>query len=367
MAKQKITIDAAALVAALNNTATARNPEICDSALIEAASGKVRITTTDTQTTIRHTLGYEGDGELVAAARVDDLRAALTGITGPIDFTLDGDTLLVSQARRRFRFMQRPDQPLPGSFPVEEYPHMAPLEFDTEKLRGAISRVVYASARNDVRYYLNGVALTQGQVAATNGLMLSLEMGPSYDEDLILPIRAMPVLLDALAQDCRAYTAAKHEGDAAVEFVLQSDVLEVRTGLVDGKYPTMWEKWPNEAAKCKAGITFGADDLALALKRVRWDAGKYERVDLAYNDGLLRISVPDSSTYEEIDATPVQDGHPTVEPLRASALHLLPILENNKGKRLAWGQNANDSQQLLVAIEGEGYSTNINYFAAVRV
>jgi len=373
MAKKKTTgnavqVDAAALLAALNNSATGRNPPITESALLQAADGRLVVTTTDTETTMRHTLACEG-GTVEAVANVAQLRAALTGVAGAVLLDVDGSVLTVSQAGRRYRFIQpeHGGQGVASIFPIDDSPVLTPLEIDPKALADAMAAVQFASGAIPTPPTPAVVALVGGDVVATNAVILSLATNAAGvdDVELLLPIKSVPKLLDVLAQDdCTVHTAANSATEKAVEIVAASPVLEVRALLYTHSFPRFGTAWPKEVRDCAGVVVFSVDELAATLTRLRAFAPDNGWLDVDTTDDVLHITTPDGGTFEDVAFTRLDDV-PPIAMTRISLHYMLAVLNNNKGKQMQWGQNsANEVQLLEITNNNQG---RYNYVMPVRV
>ena len=151
------------------------------------------------------------------------------------------------------------------------------MNFEIPKLAW-LKAVMLAAAKKDVRYYLNGVMVRNGEMAATNGhmaLMVKSE-GIKSDGEYIIDNGTLK----------RVVTSHKGiKGDNRVEVidgVVTSGNRKVHITLVDGKFPDVNRVIPQETSGEIAH--FNAEYL-LACQKANGEflGGKYHWVKLQHN------------------------------------------------------------------------------------
>ncbi len=189
-------------------------------ALLEAGSGFVTVTTTDSQTlTAVRVAAYLPEGFIVAAD-ADRLKAVMLGIDGDVTVELSDNRLTLSTGpRRRFSIPVLPAE----HFPRFEQATEEAVQVDAAELRAAVSLVRYAAADNDVRVYFNGVIIGRGRVSASNGHRFAtapLSENNLPEKEIIVPKAAIAPLLAALEQ----------EGSRVWVLRQKADVIALRAG-----------------------------------------------------------------------------------------------------------------------------------------
>ena len=159
---------------------------------------------------------------------------------------LDDDRLSLSAGRSRFKVQTIPA----SSFPAFTASAYGPaVTIGAAKLARAIAAVSHAMAKQDVRYYLNGLLLTLdadgGRVVASDGHRLSTAMfegEPDWSPvSVILPRKAVIELSKMLSSGGDA--SFRHAANA-VEFGLEAATFS--TKLIEGKFPDWQRVFPHD-------------------------------------------------------------------------------------------------------------------------
>ena len=151
------------------------------------------------------------------------------------------------------------------------------MNFEIPKLAW-IKAVMLAAAKNDIRYYLNGVMVRNGEMAATNGHMVLMVKSESIksDGEYIIDNGTLKMLL----------TAHKGiKGDTRIEVVDSVAITgnsKISITPVDGKFPDVNRVIPQEPSGEIAH--FNAEYL-LACQKANGEflGGKYHWVKLQHN------------------------------------------------------------------------------------
>jgi len=269
---------------------------------LHLANGVLTLTGTDTEIEIQTRVPVEkGEaGETtVSAHKLQALCRALPG-SATILARLDGQRLLVQSHRGRYQLATL-DPNLFPSFRLGD--DAESIKLPADGLRRLLQTVVYAAARDDVRYYLNGVLLEIAgnilRAVASDGHRLAVDTQHLADpvaveRRVILPRRTVDVLLQLLPD----------EGDVDLTLtnsaarIVMGDVM-LSTRLVEGRYPDWRRAVPQDE---QASMTVAAEDLAAAVTRVSTLAHPDHRaMRLEFVDDRLRISAdnPDQEHAEE--------------------------------------------------------------------
>ena len=141
-------------------------------------------------------------------------------------------------------------------------------------LKSMLSKVIYACARGDVRYYLNSVNLSEidGNLAmvATNGHILSAVRGTvAVPEKLnmLVPVEVADVLPAMVDDDDDIQVLLVGAKDEQSGFGIRTKLFELKTPLLQGVFPD-WKKVMPERAERQV-ISTNAKSLAVAIERVK--------------------------------------------------------------------------------------------------
>jgi DNA polymerase III subunit beta len=194
----------------------------------------------------------------------------------------------------------------PSDFPVFNPPGADAAVFiiPKDEARRLVRRVAFAISKEETRYYLNGVYLTndKGQLCtvATDGYRLSkatVAVDPGTMSSVILPAKAIAAL-DQLARG----------GDVTVRVTQQrvelvADDRRVVSKLIDATFPDYARLLP---ATSNNSVTVEAEALLSAARRLNaiLEAGAKDRaVGLSWDDGKFSVSLPreDDAGVEEVE------------------------------------------------------------------
>ncbi len=209
--------------------------------LINISPQEIRLTTTDMEVELSEAIpGEFGEtGEITVPARkLLDICRTLPE-AAEIALTVEDERVNVASGRSRFSLL---------SLPAQEFPRVEPGQTDVSfslsqaVFKSLLERTAFAMARQDVRYYLNGVLLEaeagQLRAVATDGHRLALcEVDITFPAEekkqLIMPRKGVMELLRLL-----------HDSEDEVEIVMSGNHIRIVRGdliftskLIDGKYP----------------------------------------------------------------------------------------------------------------------------------
>ncbi|HHO69245.1 MAG TPA: DNA polymerase III subunit beta [Gammaproteobacteria bacterium] len=263
--------------------------------------GALTVTGTDAEIEIRATTPVERGEDGAVTVPAQKLQALVRALpeNATVLARLDGDRLRLQSHRGRYQL---------ATLPADQFPEAA-LDGDTfalrlpaAALRRLLETVVYAAARNDVRYYLNGVLLELAggrlTAVASDGHWLAAAwaaLPAGGERRAILPRRAVEILSRLLPDDGEVPLRLT---DRAARIEL--DGVVVTTRLIEGRYPE-WRRAVPETRQ--AELTLEAQDLADAVARVDVLAhADHHAMMLAWDDGRLRIQArnPDQEQAQEM-------------------------------------------------------------------
>lgn len=130
---------------------------ILQNVLLNLSGGQLLLTGTDLETQLQHVLPVDAPIDGVITVPADRLLAIVRAWPAfDVSVRLDEDRLRLTGGRSRFQL---------ATLPAEQFPAFdagafgEPMMMEAGPLATALDRVAYAMARQDVRYYLNGLLL----------------------------------------------------------------------------------------------------------------------------------------------------------------------------------------------------------------
>lgn len=222
---------------------------------------------------------------------------------------LDEDRLSLVAGRSRFRIQTIPAANYPA-FTASAYGPAVTI--GAAKLARAIAAVGHAMAKQDVRYYLNGLLLTLdaagGRVVASDGHRLStatFEGEPDWSPvSVILPRKAVIELAKMLSSG--GDITFRHAANA-VEFSMEAATFS--TKLIEGRFPDWQRVFPSDLPIV---MRLEREPFINALRRVGVVANEAGAiaVDLRADGVELRGEIPDGDSSEDF-VPGTLDGEPT--------------------------------------------------------
>lgn len=296
----QVTSDINTLTDALSQCVTDKSMEIFKHALVEADSGQLSIRSNDSLTevfvTVPATVKKKGQCTLDPVR----LRGAMTGLLGDINLELKSKKVRAKHGKRVYTF----DSHDPEDFPIMDDSLETEWKVDPLALKRGIEHVSHAAAKKDVRYYLEGVFIGRGDVAATNGHMLSVYPLEGTASEFVLPRQSLPAIVQALAMDePRLYMMAHQGSDEPFALRIRADNYQITTRLLaNGRaYPDYKRTIPDrEDATCRMELV-ATEAVGSINRTVRADyEQKGERVGLDLVNGDLKITGKGSTDYVEV-------------------------------------------------------------------
>jgi len=296
----KFTITRAKLLEGLQtvqNVVAARSSlQILSNALIKGENGKLWITTTDLDMTVRCCV----DAEITEAGCSTLPVRRLSGIVrelpeGLITVEIDEDDVAVVQCGASFFKI--------NGLPMRDFPPVPVAEgkccyrIDQGALREMLRKTSYAASLDETRRVLNGVlmAFKDGNLTlvATDGRRLALvehevEFPAEAETELILPSKTVGELMHILGD----------EGDLKIfaqknQIVFEFANTMMSSKLIDGVYPNYRQVVP---ASCDERVTIEREALLTALRRVSLittEKSNATRLTFADNQLTILITTPD--------------------------------------------------------------------------
>ena len=262
--------------------------------LVTARNGVLAFTATDSEVEIEARATVDGldEGEITVPARkfIDICQALPSGAT--VAFELDDDGRVhIRSGRSRYSLTTLPA----GEFPTtDEIADESGFVIAQSELKRLIDLTQFAMARQDVRYYLNGLLLEVGpqnvKAVATDGHRLAVARldgttGLEEARSIIVPRKAVLELSRLLtAEDSELKVRV---GTNAIQLTI--DNVRLTSKLIDGKFPDYGRVIP-DAATCDKHLSLERESLRQCLVRASvLSSDKHRTVRLTLDTGNLTV------------------------------------------------------------------------------
>jgi len=277
----------------ISAVAPTRTPkEVLRCALIRAKGDQVELEANDEEVGLRHLVTQvEVDKPGEALVPADKLAALVRETTDEVlVIESDGGMCHVRGAGSHFQICAQDAQEFPAVAAKAEEPD---FEIAGTVLRKLIERTMFAAARENTRYAINGVLWEKTakalRLVATDGRRLAmasgaLESGTPQESSAIVPLKAMAVFQRVLG-----------EGDETVgvrlasnQVVLSSARVTVGSVLVEGHFPKYQDVIPRDNDK-RAELDVG--EMLSAVKQAALLTNEESRgVRFAFSEGELSLT-----------------------------------------------------------------------------
>lgn len=278
---------------------------ILGNALLTLSDNKLVVIATDLEIELQGIVDVESvieEGKITVPARkILDICRALPE-NKQISLVLEGDNLLVSCERSRFKLVTLPADDFPN---VEEGISTDEFTIAQSVLHDLIERVYFSMAQQDVRYYLNGMLFIKSagllRVVTTDGHRLSLCSYPgSFGESEvsnIIPRKAITELMRLLTNNEEEVIV--NLGDNHLRITAKNHIFISK--LIDGVFPDYQKVIPKNISK---QISIDKELFKQVLSRIAILSNeKYRGVKLCFEAGKLAVEAHNSEheeAYEEL-------------------------------------------------------------------
>lgn len=223
----------------------------------------------------------------------------------------EGDQTHVTGADSHYRIFGYPAAEFP---PVNPFTGKGDYEISAGTLHDLISKTLFATARENSRYAINGVLIErEGKkltMVATDGRRLALAkgsvLGEGAGQNIIVPTKALN-LLERLLNDPAQKVKIK-VADNQVHFA--NDTATLTSNLVDGNFPPYQDVIPKDHDR---RATFATDALASGVRRAALLSNEESKgVKMAFTADQLVISsrAPEMGEAEVSVAIEAYEGEP---------------------------------------------------------
>ncbi len=303
--------------------------------LMQAGSGRLELSATDMELSIRTGLDADVDGEgsaVVPGRLLGDIVRQLPADEVEIEYQAEENTLLVTSGSASYRLR---------TYAVEDFPRLPEVEgaptssLDAEPLLEAIACVARAAGRDESRPVLTGVFVHLGSsrlaMVATDSYRLSVK-----ESDIAGDVPELEAIVPARALDELRRIAG---GGGQVELaVLDNHVafgaggVWLTTRKIDGQFPDHTKLIP-ESSEFVVDLSLTRTELLDVVRRMAVMAHRSSPLRLRLAEGELTISVQTPDVGEARESLPVAYSGEPLE-IGFNAAYLQDGVESVEGDEL---------------------------------
>jgi DNA polymerase-3 subunit beta len=298
--------------------------------LIRKTGASLQLTTSDLEIQIRTTAELGGDTEnfttTVGARKLIDILRSMPG-DQVVSLESSATKLILKGGKSKFTLQTMPAEDFPL---VQESANFGPVFSVPQKtLKGLLSRVSFAMALHDIRYYLNGILFVaegnQLSLVATDGHRLAFASATLDVEvpkqEVILPRKTVLELQRLLSDADGAIDMQFANNQARFSF----GGMEFVTKLVEGKFPDYNRVIPKNH---KNSVTLGRTALLATLQRTAiLTSDKFKGVRLNLDPGTLRVAANNAEQEEAVDELDIDYDGDSIE-IGFNVTYLIDALGN---------------------------------------
>lgn len=336
------------LTAALSATSGKTLP-ILGCVLIDVANGELKATGSDLESQIVATGQVDKKDSLRVAAPakklVDIVRMLPDGASIKLD--VKNDKLTVQSGRSRYSLACHSADNFPA-FDLRGA-DIFRAEIDAKLLLGGFRRVRSTAGVNDVRYYLNGVALQfcDGvlRTIASNGHRLSLCEQPTDSESasrlVIVPIFAVSEICKILG-NCKGDLVTVTLTEATISIV--TSAVTFSSKLIEGRFPDYTRVIPKSFT---SSFSVAVREMMDALKRVSIILGDQKTgIALSLSGESATLSTINAESEESSEEVQIEDHAGVDRTLGYSSAYLIDALGTCETESAAISVDANGAMQI---------------------
>lgn len=291
---------------------------VLSNVLLVARNGALAFTASDSELELEARIAVDGcvEGEITVPARkLVDICQALPP-NAVVEFTLDDDSRAqIRSGRSRFALATLPASDFPTTDDVADELVFTIAQHELKRL---LDLTQFAMARQDVRYYLNGLLLEVSphgiRAVATDGHRLAVaqfETTTGLDEpnSFIVPRKAVVEL-------ARLVTSEESELSVRVGTnAVQMTIGDVRftSKLIDGKFPDYGRVIP-DAGACDKQLTMDRESLRQCLVRTSvLSSDKHRTIRLTLDTDVLTVAANNPEQETAMDELEIVYGGESLE------------------------------------------------------
>ena len=279
---------------------------ILSNVLIEAADGKLRLTTTDLDVGVSGTVEADIKKEGAATLPVKRLVSIIRELpAAEVEVSIDGkDVASITCGPSFFKIIGLPNGEFP---PLPDFKDAKEYKISQEMLRESLRRTAYAISSDETRYVLNGIftAFKEGKLTfvATDGRRLAmvdneLEFPASHETDIIIPTKAVQELQRLLGSEGESLVRLS---DSQISFEVGSSLIVSK--LIEGNYPNYRQVIPGET---RERLTIGREALLETVRRVSLlSSEKSNSVKIVLSEGNMDVTANSPDIGEAKESMPV--------------------------------------------------------------
>lgn len=335
---------------------------ILSNILINKRGSAIEFLSTDMDIQIKASMdigsGQDEQSITVQARRLHDVLKSLPG-SGMVKLSAqsgggdhDASKMSVTCGSNRFSLQTLPSEQFPLARVPEQWQRQ--ISMPQSKLLKLLSMTSFAMAKQDIRYYLNGILLViennQLRTVATDGhrlahMAIDFDMGAEESEtQIILPSKTVIELQRLLDNDEQPVQISIAEG--VVQFQFGS--IEFISKLIEGRFPDFRRVIPTGY---ETHIRLNREELQRSLQRaaILVDQDRLRGIKLGFGENRLRIS---SHNQEQEEAKIELEIDYAQQPLEIgfNVNYLLDVLTVTKAEEVVFSVKP-DSQNASVLIE----------------
>lgn len=314
----KVICDRGALVESLNlvgGVVVARTPKPALTCVkLTAQADALSLAATDLEVAVRYStprVEVQQEGEaLIPADKLGQI--VRESIDPTLTIQTEQDVAQITGQDSRFKIYGQPVSEFP---PIPEFKGEADFEIAAAELHRLIAMTLFATARENSRYAINGVLLEREgnklTMVATDGHRLAVARGAckgdkSQTQSAIVPAKALNLLL-RLFEDAEQTVQVKIADN---QILLATDQAVLASNLVEGNFPPYRDVIPKEGDK---RATLPTDLFVSAVRRAALLTNEESRgVRMAFGPSGLTLSsrAPEMGEAEINVALPEYSGEP---------------------------------------------------------
>jgi DNA polymerase-3 subunit beta len=291
----KFTVSKEALLDGLqkvqNVVSTRTTLPILSNVLLEAADGRIRLTTTDLDVGITSSIEakVERDGATTLPAKklVNIIRELPAS---EVEISVDNkNTASISCGPSFFKIIGLGQDDFP---PLPDFEGASEFRMPQSLLRDGLKKTAFAISTDETRYVLNGIytSFREGKLTlvATDGRRLAmvehdLDFPASQETDIIVPTKAVHELQRLLGSEGEVLVRL---GEGQVAFSIGEHLLISK--LIEGNYPNYRQVIPGEANE---RIELPREAMLETVRRVSLlSSDKSQSVKLVFSENLVEVS-----------------------------------------------------------------------------
>jgi DNA polymerase-3 subunit beta len=309
----KVICDRGALVEALNlagGVVVARTPKpVLRCVKLTAADGSLALAATDLEVAVHLTVDQVDVTEEGQALVPADKLVAIVRESADTTLTIetDAEAAHIRGADSHFKVFGYPVDEFP---PIDTFTGEADFEINAGLLDDLINKTLFATARENSRYAINGVLVErEGKkltMVATDGRRLALARGSvsqaaDQTTNAIIPTKALSLLARLFDDPAEGVKVRIADNQA----MFASDRATLTTNLVEGNFPPFKDVIPRDL-DCKA--VFATDALASGVRRAALLTNEESKgVAMAFDSENLKLSSRAPEMGEAEVNVPIED------------------------------------------------------------